>query len=508
MGLICSSEVCTTCPACPCCGFSTEAMVRQEIKDILKSWMKRLTDLAPETKLRNLAMMASHDCGTYSISKSKLGSSISRTQSIDVYEQLDLGVRQIDFRYGPTGKNPDDLSIRHGPHSGSNYFRELIKVKNWVEDNPYEFLILDARCEKKVSQEQRDHLVQFLLEKFGKVMITKEDTNTWFKVGEVSLGDLLKNHPRRVLLLVDGMIKDSPAITDSPKVKDLLHRDDFLNSPWHNTASIKKLFTGVEKDAYDMIVNKPNCFFNHQLILTPKTKLTHITKYCICMDRGRIDQKQYLLFQEKKVQNFIREFGAQSKVNQFNFLMMDFINYDPLIIQYLIGLNFPSKLEIESATLVVSKKSHDVLNATRSLISRENSLWIVSASKDLGIKFKKAELHLVYKYGTGSRVHKKIELHSHDQYLLNCFSHLDVTLDITETAPDITKDFERRRTEMFHDTDHDLVQAIDHKSGGTQKSSMIEESLHHMCSPLIPDLQQSFASFTSLTCSRMSSKKT
>ena len=128
-------------------------MVRQELKYMMKTWMKRLTDISPETKLRHHeAMMTTHDSGTYSIPKSKLGSSISGTQAIDLYGQLDLGVRQIDFRYGVFDKCPQDLAVMHGPQCKASYFGEMIKVKNWVEENPFEFLIIDARCEKKLAK--------------------------------------------------------------------------------------------------------------------------------------------------------------------------------------------------------------------------------------------------------------------------------------------------------------------------------------------------------------------
>lgn len=494
MGMVCASKLCQVCPACPCCGYSTEAQVKQELKDILKTWIKRITDIAPETRLKNLTMMAAHDCGTYSIPKTKIGSSLSRTQSEDVYEQLDLGVRQIDFRYGPVGLKADDLAVRHGPHSGENYFRELIKVKNWIEDNPHEFLIIDARCEKKISQEQRNFLVHFLLEKFGKVLITKKDTETWFKVDRVTLGDLAKNHPRRVLLLVDSMIKDFPGKSDSPQVQDLLYRDHFIVSPWHNTGNVTKLFEKVEKSSHTMYKDHPQHFFNFQLILTPKGDLTNITRYCFCMDRGRVDQKHYLMFLDKKVQLFVRSLAGGSKAGQTNFVMMDFVNYDPLITQFLVGLNFPYTLNIESASLVVGKKTHDVKKTVNSLVSKDNSLWIVSASKDLEIKFKTAELHLVYKYGAGKLVEKKIFLNSHDQYLLNCITHLDVTLDVRADSSEITADFTDRKSEIFHDTE---TCPLETQPKVTKPCQLGIASLQNMCSPLLPDLSQSFASFSS-----------
>lgn len=492
MGLICSSNICTSCPACPCCGYSSKAMVRQELKDMLKTWMKRLADLSPETKLRNLALMASHDSGTYSISKATLGSSVSRTQALDLYEQLDLGVRQIDIRYGPSGKKSENLAVRHGPHSGANYFGELIKVKNWIEDNPHEFLILDARCEKKVSLEQRNFLVHFLIEKFGKVMITKKDCETWFKVSEVTLGDLSKNYPKRVLLLVDQMVTDFPSKTDSPQAENLLNRDLYVKSPWHNTASVKKLFEAIERDSYDPQLNRLTEFFNHQLILTPKLSVVHVSKYCFCLDSGRIDQKQLVLFKDKRLQLFVRDMGNQSKPGQMNFIMMDFINYDPTIIQYLIGLNFPQELEIKSAVVMEGNLTYDVTKTVDSLVSRGNSLWIICPNRDLGIKkFKCGDLHLVYSYNGSKPVHKKIELKKGSEYLLNCFTHLDVTLDADPEDTQTFSDFQARKSEVFGE---EVTEIMTIQTEGSEPRSSpclgTRENTHHMCSPLLPNLNE------------------
>lgn len=499
MGLICSSNLCTSYPACPCCGFASKAMVKQELKDMMKTWMKRLTEISPETKLRHLAMMATHDSGTYSIPKSKLGSSISRTQAIDLYEQLDLGVRQIDFRYGPVGKGPQDLAVRHGPHCGASYFGEMIKVKNWVEDNPFEFLIIDARCEKKVSQQQRDFLVHFLIEKFGKVMITKKDADAWFRVNEVTLGDLSRNYPKRVLMLVDSMVTDYPSTSDPASVENLLHRDSFIRSPWHNTAAVKKLFDAIDCDASNLELNSAKHFFNHQLILTPKLSAVHLSKYCFCLDRSGIDQKQYILLQGKKVQHFLRGMANQSKQGQMNFVMMDFFNYDPTIIQYLIGLNYPQKLEVKAAVLTVAKASHDVTSQVQTLVSRDNSLWIVSPAKDLGVPFKKGQLRLDYVFSGGKLSQKIIDLGHQDQYLLNCFTHLDVTLDVSNTTADTMDDFETRKIEIFGDTEQDLNLTTNDAESISSQRLETRESLQNMCSPPLPNLNASMASKASIT---------
>ena len=445
MGLICSGTICMKCPMCPCCGYSVKAHVRQEIKEVLKTWMQKLAEVAPGLKLKDIAMMSSHDCGTYSISKHKLGSSVSRTQEIDVYHQLDLGIRQIDFRYGPVGKGPTELAIRHGPHSGADYFKEIIRVKHWLEDNPHEFLIVDAKCEKKVSAEQRAAFIKFMSEKFAKYLITKADTDSWFQLEQVTVGDIQKHYPKRVLLLVDEMISGEDQ-DHSLARKGFIDRKDFIVSKWHNTGSVKKLFERIAEDIQQQ-VQVADKFVNLQLILTPKVHAKALANYCIGADRFRVDQKHYMLFRNKQVHYFIR---SQAQ-NSLNFVMMDFVNYDPHISNFLIGLNFPYNLTIHDCYVVSGKAHHNVTKAARELVTRGNSLWLVSVSKDLGLKFDKADLHIVYEYEKGRTVQKKIHVKRTDQYLLNYITHLDVTLDVPNDNEhlNISLELSRRKSSFF-----------------------------------------------------------
>jgi hypothetical protein len=414
--------------------------------EVMRNWMERLGEIAPTIKIKQLKMMTSHDCGTYSIPKHVVGSSLSRTQSVDVYAQLDMGIRHIDFRYGPNGPNEQDLAVRHGPHAGANYFRELIKVKHWLEDNPYEFLIIYAKCEKKVTPEQRNYVIDFYRKKFSTLLITKKDFSSWFNIDDVTLGQLRQYHPKRVMLLVDEMI------LSNPKVEEILGNEGFLNSSklmvsdWHNTGSVSKLFSKIQDDV-KMIALRREQFVNLQLILTPKIHAQAIAKYCVCMDRTRIDQKQRLLFMDKQVQYFIRKLGDQN----INFLMMDFINYDPNIIVFLVGLNFPFELKVIQGYVVHEKDTIDVTDKLRSLVTNKNTLWLVNFGKDLDLHFSASTLHVLYEYEPNRPVHKQVKLKKDQQYLLNCVTHLDVTLEGKDDRQKMMEEFHRRRMAIFKD---------------------------------------------------------
>ena len=478
--MVCHGSICRMCPACPCCEYSVSMRIHQHIKDLMKNWMERLYELAPDTKLRDMKMMTSHDCGTYSISKVKVGSSLSRTQSVDVYEQLDLGIRQIDFRYGPVGKGNQNLAIRHGVHAGGNYFHELIKVKHWLEDNPYEFLIIDAKCEKQVSPEQRGYLIKFFQDKFSKFLIKKPDLEEWFDVSKVTLEMVRKRHPKRVLLLVDQMILDGSK-DDMLEAEGFLNKDLYLLSKWHNTGSVQKLFTKIREDIAIIEISRHR-FVNLQLILTPKTHMKAMASYCLCLNRTRIDQKHRQLFQNRQVQQFIRGLSGEP----LNFVMMDFINYDPHILNFLVGLNFPLKLVVHQAWIVGSKsKIHDVTEKAQNLISASNSLWIINLYSDLGHSYRKCEFHVVYEYEEGKKCHKQIAMKRNDQYLLNAMSHMDVTLERKQSLAsekEMANEFNRRMTAVFRGSEdifsrHSSPQANQTGGGFFRKSRRTETEI-------------------------------
>ncbi len=464
MGVVCSSSVCRTCPQCPCCGFSTQAIVHKEIKHVLCNWFHRLCEVSPNMRLRDVTSLTAHDSGTYSIPTHTLGSSLSRTQSIDVYEQLNMGIRHIDFRYGPADKNSSEIVVVHGPHKGANYFKELIKVKNWLEDNPHEFLIISAQNERPINLQQKESLIKYFSDKFGKCLITSKDTDTWFRIEDVTLREIAQYHPKRVLLLVDDMILSDDK-DGKLRREGFLHRDDFVVSKWHHTGNVKKIFTKIAQDAV-LFEMHPDRFANLQLILTPELHLKALAMYCCCLDRSRVDQKHYLLFQGRQVQYFIRDLAR----GPLNFVMMDFVNYDPHINEFLIGINFPYRLNIIEGFAICSGKRVELTDALRRLVVRGNSLWIISIVTDLGIKSKNATLHLVYEYETGRTVHKIIEVKHGEQYLLNCISHLDVTLDMPY-AEDVyqIEEFNRRRTFIFKE-------AEEYYTAGNDSSCLLTET--------------------------------
>ena len=74
--------------------------------------------------------------------------------------------------------------------------------------------------------------------------------------------------------------------------------------------------------------------------------------------------------------------------------MFDFVEYDPYMLSYIVGLNCNIDLVVKKAIIELEDdqnhivKSIDVTDKLNKLVVRNNSLWIVDWQRDTGVKVK------------------------------------------------------------------------------------------------------------------------
>ncbi len=111
------------------------------LNSILDSWMIAIDD---ETAINKIAIPGSHDAAT-------IGTIwCAETQKRTVKEQLLLGARYFDLR---VHKKKDDYVIFHSIADGVDFIPVLNDIKEFINDHPTEFLILDFQHFKGDSQE-------------------------------------------------------------------------------------------------------------------------------------------------------------------------------------------------------------------------------------------------------------------------------------------------------------------------------------------------------------------
>ena len=98
----------------------------------LSQWMGMIKD---ETLLKNVVIPGAHDAGTKGLSY------LAKTQDRDTADMLACGTRYLDLRVSKT--KDGELKIYHGPFKGVTLDSVLEQIKQFLNANPTEALVLD-----------------------------------------------------------------------------------------------------------------------------------------------------------------------------------------------------------------------------------------------------------------------------------------------------------------------------------------------------------------------------
>ena len=95
-------------------------------------WMSALND---SLHLKDICMPGSHDAGMYSTSFFQLGQGLALTQSKNIREQLDFGIRYFDLRpeYDSSKTGENRFNVYHGPAAGPLIKDILNDIKSFFE---------------------------------------------------------------------------------------------------------------------------------------------------------------------------------------------------------------------------------------------------------------------------------------------------------------------------------------------------------------------------------------
>lgn len=121
-------------------------------EEFYQKWMSYIKD---DTLLKDVVIPGSHDAGTSGMLW------LAETQNEDVEDQLEAGIRYLDIRVEK--KSNGKLVIFHGPITGGKFDDVLEDIKDFIEDNPTETLILDFQHFNGDSQNDVATLIELWL---------------------------------------------------------------------------------------------------------------------------------------------------------------------------------------------------------------------------------------------------------------------------------------------------------------------------------------------------------
>ena len=108
-----------------------------------ETWMANLPD---DTYVSHMSLPGTHDAGTYP-STSTLDNALAQTQYVDIENQLNSGIRVLDFR--PKYLENGSFNIAHGyvTYEDRSFDYVFRMAQAWLAEHPTEFLIVQLKNE-------------------------------------------------------------------------------------------------------------------------------------------------------------------------------------------------------------------------------------------------------------------------------------------------------------------------------------------------------------------------
>jgi hypothetical protein len=385
-----------------------------------EKWMEYVSQANPNVRIKDMLIPATHDVGTYGISKKDFFYFSAQTQRLSIYDQLRVGSRNMDLRYGGSGPNDSDVNIFHGPYKGPTMEDAFQQIVNFVSQNNKEFVMVTLQKERAISNGQKAFLMGLIQKYLTPLAITSQD-ESWFSPDTVTLGQVTSSNKRlfvlgdNALLLLSGD-HNTPDTTDYGSMGLFLSKI-YYHSDWANVNKTEKL---LAFDTRHLLKNSKlgSTFLGTQMIMTFQTADKDIVDYVFGEESLRIDHFTKQL-QAKKVMAY---YLLKNLELPFNYVELDYIDYNPCLVKFLIGLNFPQRLTIIKA----SADQLDVTSTVKGLVSRDRVLYMPDIQVSLGLPTKPKNFSIEFIYeGDSLSVKKSFETREiKDEFVL---TYIDIS---------------------------------------------------------------------------------
>ena len=284
-------------------------------KEKLNDWMKYIDD---NVKVSEIVIPGSHDAGSSGMLW------LGETQHLTIKEQLESGARYFDIR---VYKKEDDLIIYHDIINGTKFIPILEDIKEFIENNPTETLLLDFQHFKGNSQSDVFNLITEYLYNNGLLI----ENNTSLSDLEFITNLTLKDARGKCIIFWGDRSNDNSNYLFFRNNDDCTNSDMSLNSYYLGDFHKSKV-----EDLFEFAY--PIYFANIQ------TKIEEEQKGIFVLQAQLTDGA--LIFgpwsrernNNKKITSFINSLKDDSRLEYVNVIMRDFITYDKCL--DIINLNY------------------------------------------------------------------------------------------------------------------------------------------------------------------------
>lgn len=202
-------------------------------------WMSALND---SLNLKDICIPGSHDAGMYSTSFFQLGQGLALTQSKNIREQLDFGIRYFDLRpeYDSSKSGENRFNVYHGPAAGPLIKDILNDIKSFFEhpNGKTETVIIGLTHFKEFHDAVKIDLLKFIIEKLGKHIykLAHYDNLGYVKLSEVR---------GKIIFLLDVGVKEFNKLTSLNNISTFFSTRNFgscVFDEYANTTSYEYMY--------------------------------------------------------------------------------------------------------------------------------------------------------------------------------------------------------------------------------------------------------------------------
>lgn len=232
----------------------------------LETWMSDLPPQLKDVPVIYLAIPGSHDSMTYGITRSsKLApdaepilhrlypvfrGTILRwtiTQSIDTWQQLQIGIRYFDLRLA-TKEGTKEFFFTHGVYA-EEISKALNQVKEFVDTHPGEVVILDCQHFYGFNPDDHQRLIRYLIGIYGSRLVPRQ-----LNLQSITLNSLSRLRQQVIIVYRHQSVYGYAE----------LWQPQMMPSPWPQQDRIGGLLAFLQN-----VTRHPGMGFVHQAVLTP-----------------------------------------------------------------------------------------------------------------------------------------------------------------------------------------------------------------------------------------------
>ena len=339
-----------------------------------RNWMEKFHQQIKNIRLIDQIIPGSHDSGSYSIDDSKFGSPVYITQRLRIFDQLCLGARYLDIRYGPGRQNPDsaeNIKVMHQMYHGNSLASIQDEIDQFLLYNPKEFIMINIQQERQINNSQKNFMFNKISSQFKNKLITKKDFNDWFDQSNVTIGNILSNNKNIFILTCDKL---GLGMWDAIEPIGFFNKDNLILNNWHNVDNIQVLLNKIDNeiDDFKFSNNRNRKLHIHQIILTPQ--IVKIPEFIVCCDAPRLDKFNKKL-NEESVNSDEISFPVYMQKNiqkHWNIVLLDFLEIHQKQIDFLVKSNCSKKMYVIGAFL----GKVDVGQMLRDQVTKINCIFI------------------------------------------------------------------------------------------------------------------------------------